>query len=322
QVVAATDLAYAAQQAAMGATPFRGGMQYLVLDVSDNPAQTPCGISGNPIRLGWVYGQPGYNNCYIVGLPDDGVPRWGVMFHEIGHNFNWASVSFGQFVAAYWPRGFCYNEGLATLCGMWSHRALMACGPGLGQLARDSIDADYASSGDYHRKCLADYQTAGADYASLTPDVVDGILLEMYDAYGVKPWFDLLSTFTPPDQALPYPLNGEVQQATWFVAALSASAGADLRATFATEYGFPIDDAAWPDILACVQARIDARPWQSAIVGDLDCDGDVDLADLATLLGAYGACEGELDYNPYADFDEDGCVGLSDLAELLGHYGT
>jgi hypothetical protein len=56
-------------------------------------------------------------------------------------------------------------------------------------------------------------------------------------------------------------------------------------------------------------------------VGDVDGDGDVDLADLATLLGAYGACEGEPDYNAAADFDDSGCVDLADLATLLGHYG-
>jgi hypothetical protein len=54
--------------------------------------------------------------------------------------------------------------------------------------------------------------------------------------------------------------------------------------------------------------------------GDVDHDGDTDLADLAQLLGNYGttsdACyeDGDLDY--------DGDVDLSDLAEMLGHYGT
>jgi hypothetical protein len=57
-------------------------------------------------------------------------------------------------------------------------------------------------------------------------------------------------------------------------------------------------------------------------IGDIDRDGDVDLADLATLLGAYGQCEGHPLYNPEADLDSTGCVGLADLAELLGYYGV
>ena len=57
------------------------------------------------------------------------------------------------------------------------------------------------------------------------------------------------------------------------------------------------------------------------IPGDLDGDGDVDLSDLAGLLGSYGKCVGDPGYIPLADLNGDGCVTLSDLADLLGHYG-
>ena len=59
----------------------------------------------------------------------------------------------------------------------------------------------------------------------------------------------------------------------------------------------------------------------SGIPGDLDGDGDVDLTDLADLLGSYGLCQGDAFYNPAADFDVSGCVDISDLAVLLGNYG-
>jgi endonuclease/exonuclease/phosphatase family metal-dependent hydrolase len=49
--------------------------------------------------------------------------------------------------------------------------------------------------------------------------------------------------------------------------------------------------------------------------GDLDGDGDVDLADLAILLGAYGVSDA-------GDLDGDGDTDLADLATLLTDYGT
>ena len=55
------------------------------------------------------------------------------------------------------------------------------------------------------------------------------------------------------------------------------------------------------------------------IPGDLDGDGDVDLADLAQLLANYGTTSGAT--YEMGDIDGDGDVDLSDLAALLGHYG-
>jgi hypothetical protein len=60
---------------------------------------------------------------------------------------------------------------------------------------------------------------------------------------------------------------------------------------------------------------------EPGLIGDLDGDGDVDLNDLAILLGAYGTCVGDTGYLETADIDNSGCVDLSDLAELLAHYG-
>ncbi len=54
--------------------------------------------------------------------------------------------------------------------------------------------------------------------------------------------------------------------------------------------------------------------------GDVDCDRDVDLSDLAQLLANYGTTTG----TTYAqgDLDDDGDVDLSDLALLLSNYGA
>ncbi len=58
---------------------------------------------------------------------------------------------------------------------------------------------------------------------------------------------------------------------------------------------------------------------------DFDCDGDVDAADLAQLLGTWGPCPepctpGAAETCP-ADFDHDCQVTAADLAQLLGSWG-
>jgi len=55
--------------------------------------------------------------------------------------------------------------------------------------------------------------------------------------------------------------------------------------------------------------------------GDLNEDGAIGLMDLAALLAAYGACEGDAWFDPAADFDNTGCIDLADLAYLLSVYG-
>ena len=54
--------------------------------------------------------------------------------------------------------------------------------------------------------------------------------------------------------------------------------------------------------------------------GDFDGNSEVNLADLACLLGNYGSGSGMTYEN--GDVDEDGDVDLADLAALLGVYGT
>jgi len=58
-----------------------------------------------------------------------------------------------------------------------------------------------------------------------------------------------------------------------------------------------------------------------SIVGDLDCDRDVDLYDAVRLLTHYGAKIGQPQYDLNCDIDGDGDIDLYDAVALLTHYG-
>lgn len=55
------------------------------------------------------------------------------------------------------------------------------------------------------------------------------------------------------------------------------------------------------------------------LLGDLDSDGDVDLQDLANLLGHFGTTSGAT--FEQGDIDDDNDVDLQDLAFLLSVFG-
>lgn len=66
----------------------------------------------------------------------------------------------------------------------------------------------------------------------------------------------------------------------------------------------------------------DGCPRAGCDLGDYNGDCVVELGDLAGLLAAFGACQGDPDYDPDADFNGDGCVELGDLAGLLSAFGV
>ncbi len=269
EVVQATDLAWLAGEQAMGINPNHSATEWFVLDVASNPVTSVCGASGNPVRLGWTTGMGASNSCFIINDPGWRRPQWFVIWHELGHNFTTSCNAFNMFMWTASPaHNTTYVEGLASLSAMVAWRRALDYPTNLGPLALADIDNNFCDMWTGFQSALADYRAGGRDYDAINPDVLDGILMEMWSNYGMKCWYDLFSTFLPVEAPIPVAIDTPEKQATWFVAAMSASTGQDLRDHFATEYGFPIDASAWDEIYGVVSARIAARDFAAAGIGD------------------------------------------------------
>ena len=83
----------------------------------------------------------------------------------------------------------------------------------------------------------------------------------------------------------------------------------------------PVDDPDTTDTGsgAVTYQDIGAHEYQIICSGDLDGDGVVNAADLATLLGGWGPCGVA---GCPADLNSDGDVNAADLAILLGAWGA
>jgi len=81
----------------------------------------------------------------------------------------------------------------------------------------------------------------------------------------------------------------------------------------------------WPSGATQILRDVEADRYLTVVEqrcqGDVNADQRVDLLDLAAFLSAFGSCEGEPGYDPGADTNLDGCVGLADLETLLEAFG-
>jgi len=68
-------------------------------------------------------------------------------------------------------------------------------------------------------------------------------------------------------------------------------------------------------------SALQSRTFMLKILGDVNDDGQVSLADLTTVALAYGTRPSDPRWNPLADVNGDGQVGLSDLVIVAINYG-
>jgi hypothetical protein len=250
-IVRITDLVYELEYEATGTTPFNGDIQFLVNDPGHGADGTvPCGLAGNPIRLGTDVDKPIHDSCMIVAY-GSGSPQWGVYFHEMGHNFygDWlgGGTKAWQFSASGHTYDFVYMEGLATALGMYSAKMLQQRSSffNISQNILNNIVSSvwhFGSTPD-----LDQYLAKGAHYNDMTPSVLDDMIDVVYSSYGYNNLRTFFSLFLPRDTPFKFSVDSDAKQATLFVAAVSASVRVDLRKQFAA-WGFPIENDYFEEI--------------------------------------------------------------------------
>jgi len=258
------ELAFLAQKELTGGVWGGGGRQEWVNYVapeSADPNLPPCGGSGNPIVIGTNFYEPA-GACFEfdaeLGTLHHG---FGLLFHELGHNFTWTHIEFADFADA--GDGFAYSEGMATVASMFACEALLRAGTelGLSPEIRNSLEESWLCwrnrmAGSW----LADYIDAGADYENFDPNIVDEIFWTMAQEYGYGVFYRFYSSLLPREVGnFPFPMSTAVEQATFFALAMSEATGVDQKARFRDDWGFPIDDTAWELMQPYVSLKIAQR---------------------------------------------------------------
>jgi len=257
-VIRITDIAYELESEVTGVVPYSGSTLFLVNDpghVSDSTV--PCGLSGNPIRLGTYVDKPIHNSCMIVAY-GSGTPQFWIYFHEMGHDFTLEGIKPSQFFFGGAHHGWTYAEAFASVVGMYVAKMIEERSSTLG-IPRSIVSEII---GVYHFGTTPDldkYLSEGARYENVSVSVIYDTMNAIATKYGYDSLYRFFSLFLPRDVPFTFTIDTDAKQATVFVAALSAATGADLRPQF-REWGFPIDDEfyarIWDEVNWLVNQRV------------------------------------------------------------------
>lgn len=300
QVVLANDYAYSIQSNLIGLRPFFGCRQIFEVDYAESEPQSPCGISGNPIRLGWVInGQP-WQNCFLIPEIPTRSPQWFLMHHEMAHNFTALSNVFMRGMGI-----FVYTEGITSVLGSTAIETI------LNNQDQYPLNSDAISSlqfeipihpGGWFNQ-FQDWYNSGANFNDLTPSIISGMWLNFKNAAGSMFATNFFLPLKPQyESRLSSVLNaaqGENGKHTFFAALVSAAMKADQYSTFVNDYHFPIDQSLFNQ----------AYQELFYILYDVDADG---------IENDYDNCP-EIANSYQEDTDEDGFGDVCDNCDTMAN---
>ncbi len=271
-----SDAAYEFQLEATGYTPFGGGIQYLVNDPGHGTDGTvPCGLSGNPIRLGTDLDAPWQSTAVIVG-DTHAFPQYWIFWHEMGHNFLGPQKKLYQL---YWSKGPQYGEAFASILGLYTRIRLEEQATSLR--IPNNILAEIQKTITYKTTQPLDaYLQNNPDYSKVDVPVVYDTINYLTAKYGEELIPRLFSAFMPVDSVFSFTVDSEVKQSTLFVALMSAATGEDQRSQYRS-WAFPVDDQFYASIYSEVASGIKENyeavrgsAWRSSLItltGEREC---------------------------------------------------
>jgi len=241
EILKANEWAYLIQQELMDIEPFGGALQIFAVDFGEGEQQRVCGISGNPIRLGWNLSGETWQNCFLMLNLTPVLPQWGVFYHELGHNFTFASSTFNQALdVALYIEGIATALGLSTIARIIEDQAAYPLRGTTVASLQDLLERDENMFLDNLECWIGN----GAIFSSLDPNIVDGIWLH----YRNQRPGDFAARFFRPLQprysSQVAPILNQMntgEQHTVFAALVSAAAGTDLSSIFMGTYNYPVN---------------------------------------------------------------------------------
>lgn len=242
QVSLLTDYAYGIEGSLLGTNPFAGARQIYEVDFGETESQRVCGISGNPIRIGWNITDNVWRNCFLVPFTPPRSPQWFVFYHEMGHNFTLASSTFANGI------GGPYIESGASYVAMISIKKILddPISYPLNADASNSLEERYSSTANLFQTGFSSWLSSGAIFTDINPDIEDGICL-FYEAqrpsdFGIRFYLPLQPKYASRIGNL-FDNLSTADQHTVFAALVSAAAGNDLSQTFQNQYHYPINSS-------------------------------------------------------------------------------
>jgi hypothetical protein len=254
EMLTVVDYAFEIQLELIHTTPFEGARQIYEVDFGESETSRVCGISGNPVRLGWNLNGNEWTNCFLVPFFPPRSPQWFVITHELGHNTSWPSGSFGRSIGPEWV----YSEGVASYLSLVVMRRIVerTADYPVGKSALDSLEMDHDDMVFAFMNTYVDWMTNGAPFGDLDPNIVDAILLNQEGAEPEAFADRYFNIFKPENQALLQPIldqvNNSARRHTVFAAACSAAAQQDLYDLFLNTYHYPLDTAFFNEALAAM----------------------------------------------------------------------